>query len=582
MAERIDWTKYLVPRPISNQKPGVDPSTLTTTDFVTIPSVAEFKDQENLFRIKKTTAFADYLGASAYPYSSDRYWLRDSGVSTDGVYVQASDRSALHNGLAPSISLKLPDGYTLEQLTQQLGLTKQTTDDGKDFYQVTLGEYPQTDVHGWSGDDWSEFELSRQLNGEVVDNNFRCTGRLYTTNGSNQSGYFESRQNPEFEYRGQKYVHVVRPGGNDQMWFKVEPLKWWVRNFGEVASGKAKQLDLDCLNIVVASIPFHPGYHGDDLTTMWQNSMVRAFLNSADSRQLDGNPDYKIDGGTWDFTQSGFLQQALNMIREPIREYTIPTSETKIARRAFDGCQSLEKIIIPAHVKTISDNLFQRCHAQIMLDITNTSRSYTTSAFGGEVFKYIYVPKTTDAKWMVFSPYTDPSLKNDYWQVDYNYQNVTHFMDQNYRTNYIQLHAWKAKQQIKFIPPEFTLELFPASEMKNYFIHNNHKRWAELVFRLHLLDHLKDWQKTNSLTDLMKIYYALGGFSQHQGERDKALDYVLQHIANPAKYFDAALDEQQQAEMMGDDIHLRFSGLVLKGPYKPNLRAIFYAVLPPK
>ncbi len=588
MAERIDWTKYLVPRTITNEIPELDSKTLNTTDFVTIPSKEEFYDKNNhrLFSIKKPTDFAS--GESRGLGNNGKYWLRNMLMRADGPEVDMATGVSKDIGLAPSISLKLQEGYTLKQLAQQLGLTKQKIGFGKGRYQVSLGEYPKSRVQPDS--DLSQ-ELFTRYTDKEEDDDFHCTGKLYSVatmqfvNLCSEVCLFDKHY-PEFEYRGERYVYANH-GKDNVCWYKVEPLTWWVRNFDEVASGKAKQIDLDCSEIIIGDIPFHTGWSAD-YAEMWQNSLVRAFLNSADSRQLDGNPDYRVAGSEWDFTQCGFLQQALNLTREPTRVYTIPAEGSVIGNHAFSGCRGLEKIFIPDDA-VFGYEPFEGCEQTqfwfgVNQDVENLYGKFPVRP------KYLYVPKTTDGKWLVFSPYADASLSQDYREIklptSFQRDVIDNFFNANYRQNFIQLHNWKENQQIKFIPPEFMLKLFPSGTMKNYFVNNNHKRWAELVKSVHF-DCLNDSRKTNSLTDLMKIYYAIGGFSEYQGERDKAFDYVVQHIANLAhiakKYeqFEiynpvseitlstADMSAQQLADLVADEIHQRFSRLVLNGPHNP-------------
>ncbi len=594
MAEKIDWTKYVIPRTISNEKYGA------TTDYVTIPSVEEYLDKNNLFSAKELTHFAIACG-SKYSLVKTRegiidvfgnYWLRN------GKFVTGRDDDICHDapylgqikGLAPSISLKLPDGYTVEQLTQQLGLTKQKHRSGKTYYQVSLGEYPRERV-----DNQLEYKLDKQFDQVTAHNHLHCTGRLYTSIVDSYVGYnheFCKRHYPEFEYLGEKYVLVVDQKENRQRWYKVQPITWWVKNIKEVLSGKAKQIDLDCTEVIIGGIPFHPDQSSNDYAKMWQNSLVRAFLNSADARQLDGDPDYQIAESDWDFTKDGFLQQALNMTREPTREYTIQANESVIGNDAFVACRGIEKVFVPNYAY-FGYRPFQQCSDKLQFWVganQEYSKLYDAIPYNPQ---YLYVPKTADGKWLVLSFHPDDSLQNDYWCIDAcHYRTTAQFFERNYRENFIQLTNWKINHKIKFIPPAFTMKVFPSTEMANYFINNNQKRWAELVKHLRF-EFLNGDQKTNSLTDLMKIYYALGGFSQHQGERDKAFDYVMQHVATYGEpqtkqsldflldalanlYSDVDIEtEITKAGWIGDEIHKRFSRLELKGPYNPTFAKFF-------
>lgn len=103
--------------------------------------------------------------------------------------------------------------------------------------------------------------------------------------------------------------------------------------------------------------------HHNDL---WQNSPSRAYLNSAKASELDGNTPYKLDSEL-DFGKSGFLHEALDMTRGPMREYTIPKTVSVVDNSMFPGCVGLERIIIPPHVKRVDLETFAGCiNAQVL------------------------------------------------------------------------------------------------------------------------------------------------------------------------------------------------------------------------
>lgn len=568
--ERIDWTKLLVPRIVNSQAQSVGVENIKTTDLVTVHSVAEFSDANNLFRKKSATDYARTTNGYA-----KYYWLRDTGAVGGGnIETPETEIHFSLLGLAPSISLRLPKNYTLAQIVKWLGLTQQTTADGTKYYQVTLGEYPQSFVSSDIG-----YELRKQFAGQETNDEFSCTGRLFTTVTleTNESNLYQ-RNYPEFIFRGERYVRVPEKTWSGEQWFKVEPITWWVKNFDDIAQGKATQIDLDSTQVIMGGIPFQERTT-NSYASVWKNSLIRAFLNSADSRTLDGEPNYQVHDCHWNFSQSGFLEQALNLTREPTRNYTISKEQHNIGTKALAGCRGLEKVYIPANEYQdnndyCGENQLMDCnHLQIYLDVNHDILDVNRlrrSCFPTNL-QYFYVPKRADGKWIVLTATTDPTLDGDYRCFDDIKNNplLYKFFNRNFRENYNQIMQWKEQNKIKFMPPEFTLETFPAGEMANYFINNNHKRWAELVktVRFDLLD---DQEKTNSLTDLMKIYYALGGFSTHQGKRDQAFNYVVQHVARYQPNIN-----QIGIARIADDIHRRFSRLVLKGPYNPTFAQFF-------
>ncbi len=65
----------------------------------------------------------------------------------------------------------------------------------------------------------------------------------------------------------------------------------------------------------------------------------------------------KIGG---DFSgECNFLNEAFNLTREPIYEYTIPESEKEIPNDAFNGCVFLKKLVVHLGVKTIGKRAFE-------------------------------------------------------------------------------------------------------------------------------------------------------------------------------------------------------------------------------
>ena len=66
----------------------------------------------------------------------------------------------------------------------------------------------------------------------------------------------------------------------------------------------------------------------------------------------------------------------------------------------------------------------------------------------------------------------------------------------------------------------------------------------------------------------MKLYYALGGFSENQADVDDAYEYILECF----KPKDQPL---YNPEEVADEIHRRFSRLRIKGPYNPDFAYFF-------
>jgi len=87
-------------------------------------------------------------------------------------------------------------------------------DSEEKYFYFEDGEYPQTYV----GD---------ELN-EILTNNITAgTTVLYTLTYTTQEG---DKEVPVYEYEGQKYAKVTK--GNNTAWFKVEPIRWRVSEYG--------------------------------------------------------------------------------------------------------------------------------------------------------------------------------------------------------------------------------------------------------------------------------------------------------------------------------------------------------------
>lgn len=589
MPQMIDFTKYIVPQKLNNNGGGwvLDEETLDTTDLIYLHSWNEVKDLTNEER--KTTATDHALDNFAWQSGSYNKngkptvasWLR-SANSKSGPYCVSDDGSrggssvSFHaSAVRPALSLNLES-----LISAQSAVAPDFSDivfekDGKHFLQI--GEYPKTAV------DAELFETLEGLyNGGTLQKGLACTGRLFTTNG--QREYCEdylSREIPEFEYEGVRYVRdIVRRNDsaheyengrgvlptNSVSWKRVEPITFEITNWQNSWSMEETiqqrgllrrkqtenpnfwarhELKLDADEAILAGLPFYPDYNHDNCS-LWQNSLVRCFLQSAKSEELDGNIDAKAPL-QWDFRGRGFLHEALNMTREATKVFVIPEYEKEIAPFAFCGCVGLEQVVLHDGIKKIGE-----------------------SAFDGTALKYVYFPK--DGKTTILSKTIDENLEKTSIRRDYTYDNVKIVFNPNHKRNFIQLNVWKDEKKIKFIPPEYTMQVFPSSEMMKYFVNNNNQRWGKLVKTLGF-DTLEGTEKNNSLTDLMKIYYAIGGFSENQGESEKAYEYILKYVA-VLKDKDG-VSRTGTAQEIGAEIHARFSKLVLKGPYNPTFAQFF-------
>lgn len=103
--------------------------------------------------------------------------------------------------------------------------------------------------------------------------------------------------------------------------------------------------------------------NGNKNIVMWQNSMIRGFLNGIDVRNIkeNGNSEFGAESGG-DFSgECNFLNETFNLVRKPIVEYTIPDDETEIAENAFNGCGNLKKLTLHRNIKVIGRDSFDGC-----------------------------------------------------------------------------------------------------------------------------------------------------------------------------------------------------------------------------
>jgi len=158
---------------------------------------------------------------------------------------------------------------------------------------------------------------------------------------------------------------------DDVYWVKVEPISFIIKNWNDMPKsinfkghGKAKFFDLRAEEAIISNIPFYKHrarVKNSPLWSMWQNSTIRGFLNGINVNNIteNGVPKFGAAYGG-DFTRDfNFLNEAFNLSREPMIEYTISEGEESIGSYAFAGCVSLKKLVIPPSVKKIDKKAFE-------------------------------------------------------------------------------------------------------------------------------------------------------------------------------------------------------------------------------
>ncbi len=270
------------------------------------------------------SAFPSYNRVGMIDTSGDR---DDSYVGDDDMVLCPSLRLNLSNVIS-SIKNGMSNGFEIKECKYVNGNIINHT--------INFGQFPKSYV----GDSLNS-ELTRKIS------SLHKTGKTY-------SGYYDKDidefiQNEEYEYNGQNYVYVKTnrkdedsvysdgtpaPEIGEYQWVKVEPITWKITNWDDMpkeinpkGSGMASYMDLISDEGIISGIPFYPVYDEDyelkSQLTMWQNSLIRAYLNGYDLQaEIDrgnGNREFKAEI-SFDFTGRGFIDEMLGDSRVIIDE----------------------------------------------------------------------------------------------------------------------------------------------------------------------------------------------------------------------------------------------------------------------
>lgn len=245
------------------------------------------------------------------------------------------------------------------------------------YHTLQLGEYPKTKVN----DDLNE-KLESLYHGGKIKDELTCTGRWYSCNGGKEEcKNYAGKHFPEFEYRGERYVRTTsnvsirtnrhpaealpRKSGTVR-WMKVEPISFIIKNWEQMpksinpeGNGRTKYFDLIAEEAITSNIPFYPW---EDLENEinWDTSTIRGFLNGINVSLIYSKAnDTFIQGHGGNFEgECNFLNEAFNLSREPIVEYTIPSTEKEIPDDAFNGCLTLKKLVIHSGINNSGKRAF--------------------------------------------------------------------------------------------------------------------------------------------------------------------------------------------------------------------------------
>ena len=390
--KREDLRSRIIPTTIdnTNESGNMGNTEFNTTDLIYLDSEAEQYDGKKTIKEMQISA-TDYAqmnnayigniyttrtGKQTIPAllrsEADIYLVRC--VNDDPFQMETTGYRAV--GLCPSLHYHLPRDES--EGLEQFDIREVKDTEGKVIYHtLQIGEYPKTKV---------DEDLSRILeslyHGGKIQEGILCTGRWYSSNGQKEDYRdYAGKHSPEFEYQGQRYVRVVSYPNDENTrysdgtptgkvgtirWGKVEPISFVIRNWDKMpqrinpeGNGEAKYFDLRAEEAITSNIPFYPDEY-DPNSTMWQNSSIRGFFNGIDVRniQSNGNTKYGASRGGNFTGKCNFLNEAFNLSRKPMIEYTIPDSEIEIPDDAFNGCITLKKLVMHSGIKSIGKKAF--------------------------------------------------------------------------------------------------------------------------------------------------------------------------------------------------------------------------------
>ncbi len=223
-------------------------------------------------------------------------------------------------------------------------LFKISYDHDGNYHTIEFGSFPQDRAQN-SQKLEKLYQLKHQYpsSDSFVDKLFRAeadgltpTGKTYTGQVSKNG---ELSQNPEFEYKGKKYVRQSETYVKDvdlksvtttyasAGWSEVQPIKWVIKNWDELpeiinpnGSGTAQTIQVTAESAILGGIPLgshNPGANADDSlrAEIWQNSLLRAYLNGYNLEvelcNGNGNKDYPpIEN--YNFEGKGFMHEAFD------------------------------------------------------------------------------------------------------------------------------------------------------------------------------------------------------------------------------------------------------------------------------
>ena len=518
--EREDLRSRIIPTTIANTDGYRNDKSFRTTDLIYLASCDEImnRSQTEVERRVSATDAAQLCGAyieqknkTCLGKPSTWVVLRSSNME-GGIDAISGDGSLCNISFISSFpAIQISFHFELPRKNEKPNIVAVKDKTGNIlYYKLLIGEYIKTKVN----DELRE-QLELSYHGGKLKDGMVCTGRWYTCNGQEVSftkKYYEGRHSPEFEYQGKRYVRLIsnlnpfnKDDKNDDetlpekiQWVMVEPLSCRINNWEDMpqainpeGTGKANFFDLTTEEGIMSGLSFYPEI--DDLySTMWQNSAMRGFLNGIDVRNItsNGNKKYVASHGGDYRGECNLLNEAFNLSRKPIIEYTIPESETSVADNAFNGCITLKKIIMHSNITDIGKN-----------------------AFDGLIFNYAYITENGE---LILSQ--ERPNKNEYKHIA-NISSLTKafegfdycvLLHRERLVRFVKLSKFLIKNKFR-IPYEYGLELIEKG-MDEIFCKNTDFRFFRSEFP-HIEDILVDYPEEERIA-FFKFAFSLGCFSK--------------------------------------------------------------------
>lgn len=119
--------------------------------------------------------------------------------------------------------------------------------------------------------------------------------------------------------------------------------------------------------------------------------------------------------------------------RKDIVGIVIPESLLVIGKGCFSGCKNLKEVNLPANLISVYRDAFANCPKLEKVTLSTLITFVSPQAFGGDKcnLKNIYI--SLDGKSVSLTASKDRELENSAIRLDYNIQNFTNSMDENYR-----------------------------------------------------------------------------------------------------------------------------------------------------